>query len=77
LVVKKSINHEIPRYLTYEEISKIIFAAKEHGGANSRRDVALLTCLAYLGCRRSEILGLNWSSINFLRKKYRNIQEEN
>lgn len=64
LIQNKIKKQELPKYLDYKDINKIIAAAKENG-SNSTRDVALLYCLAYCGSRRSEILKLNWSDVCF------------
>lgn len=52
-------------YLTWDEVFLIIDMALLFGGVNRSRDVALLSMLAYTGCRRSEALGLNWSDVDF------------
>lgn len=57
--------NQIPRFLTYEEINKIICATDNSNCVNSSRDVAILCCMAYTGSRRSDTLSLNWSDVDF------------
>jgi site-specific recombinase XerD len=65
LIQNKLRDERLPRYLDYREIHQIINTAKVEDKENGKRNVALLYCLAFLGCRRSEILQLDWSDINF------------
>ena len=64
---KKTKTKESPDYLENHELDIIQSAVKKHGGRNVRRDLALFCCLRYLGGRRSDILNLKWSKVNFLK----------
>lgn len=62
---KKTKRKESPDYLENNELDIIQSAVKKHGGRNVRRDLALFCCLRYLGGRRSDILNLKWSKVDF------------
>lgn len=54
-----------PNGLIWDEVYLIIDMAVLFGKANTMRDVAILSVLAYTGCRRSDALLLQWKDINF------------
>lgn len=62
---RKYKNKKAPNYLEWEEIFLIIDMAVMYEKENAARNVAILSILAYIGCRRSEVLYLDWKDINF------------
>lgn len=58
----------LPGYLVEEELDYLAEIIEEHGGRDKYRDLAIFSCLRYLGCRRSEALNLKWTDVNFLNK---------
>lgn len=56
----------LPNILSEKEVNLILNAAKEDTDKNKFRDYAMLVMLATLGCRRSEVLNLKWTDINFV-----------
>lgn len=62
---KKCRRKESPDYLETNELDIIQNTVKKVGGRNWRRNLALFCCLRYLGGRRSDILNLKWSKVNF------------
>lgn len=59
----------IPRFLSQDEIKKIIGCAKEDRTKNKLRDIAILEILRNTGCRRSSIFDLEWKDIDFQEKE--------
>lgn len=62
---KKSKRKESPDFLETYELDIIYNTVKKEGGRNIRRDLSLFCALRFLGGRRSDILNLKWSKINF------------
>lgn len=64
---KTSINsrNSIPEILNISEINIILNTIKNSNNKNKYRDYAIFQILVNLGCRRSEVLELKWSDINF------------
>jgi site-specific recombinase XerD len=54
-----------PKYLEQEEIDALFQSIQSNNDRNHFRDLAIFSCLRYLGARRAEVLNLKWSSINF------------
>ncbi len=66
---KKYKDTKAPNYLEWEEIYQIIDVVALFETENTARDVAMLSVLAYLGCRRSEVLDLDWKDVDFQKKE--------
>lgn len=68
LKVKSTNNREdkLPRFLDYDEIDMIINAANNQ--MYGTRNAAILTTMAYTGCRRSDALNLDWADVDFFNK---------
>jgi site-specific recombinase XerD len=59
---------EITRILSEEEVNTLIASPSRVEDKNWQRDMAILAVLAFTGCRRSELLALNFSDIDFVNK---------
>ncbi len=55
----------LPIYLTKDELKLLISMPLKHSRDHKLRDKVILETLAYTGLRRQELLGLDWSHINF------------
>lgn len=56
----------LPKVLSEEEVNLILNTAKNDTGKNKFRDYAMLVMLATIGCRKSEVLNLKWTDIDFI-----------
>lgn len=61
-------NNYLPNYLTTDEIKEIFDSVNLSMDKNKYRSLAILQILANFGCRRSELLNLRWSDIDFFKK---------
>lgn len=55
----------LPRYLTMDEVQEILKFIDSTPVTHRLRDRALVRVLLFTGLRRSELLGMNWSDIDF------------
>ena len=58
----------LPNYLSTTDIKTIIEPIKDTMSKNMYRDAAMFQVLANYGCRRSEVLILRWSDVDFYNK---------
>jgi site-specific recombinase XerD len=56
---------ELPRYLTPEEVERVVRAARERNASVARRDHAIILLLARLGLRAGEVLALELDDIDW------------
>ena len=54
-----------PTFLTEEEVNRLIRAVDSYEISTRLRDQAIIRVFVYVGLRRSELLALNWSDIDF------------
>lgn len=62
---KNENNFSPPKYLTEEELNKLNETIRNSKTQNKYRDLAMIAFLRYTGCRRSELLNLKWTDVNF------------
>lgn len=65
----KSDKMSLPNFLEQYEINSIIDAVEAYPDVNRLRNIAILKCLKFLGCRRGELLKLKWSDIEFYKNQ--------
>ena len=65
-VERPKIPKRLPRFLTPDEIKRLLYAVEHSAYKKDRlRDIALIKLSLYLGLRCSEIIALNWQDLDF------------
>lgn len=64
-VDRVKIGLRFPTFLTEEEVNRLIRAVDSYNISTRLRDQAIIRVFVYVGLRRSELLALNWSDVDF------------
>lgn len=67
----------LPKIPPDSEIKKLIASIDDIKNRNSLRDLAIISLLLYTGCRRSDVINLNWSDVDFIDDKIRFFRNKN